>query len=121
MTMLVTLQQARDHIRSDTNADDADLTMKIEAASDAVIGYLDGYIPVDTNGDPAVDSHGDIVGVPARAMTRIKQATLLTIGYFYKERDGSQEFAVPKEFGYGYPLPQGATALLFPLAKIGPA
>lgn len=115
--MLVTLQQAREHLRSDSDADDADLTLKIEAASAAVIDYLGDFLPLDSNGDPLVDSAGDLIGVKPRAMTRIRQATLVTLAYFYRERDGSQEHAVPTQWGYGYALPQGATALLYSLRR----
>lgn len=115
--MLVTLQQARDHLRSDSDADDADLTLKIEAASAAVLDYLGEFVPRDSQGDPVTDSQGEIVGVKERALTRMKLATLVAVAYFYRERDGSQEHAVPTQWGYGYALPQGATALLYSLRK----
>lgn len=115
--MLVTLQQARDHLRADTDADDADLTLKIQTASAAVIDYVGDLVPRDSQGDPFLDSQGDIVGVKERALTRMKLATLVAVAYFYRERDGSQEFAVPTQWGYGYALPQGATALLYTLRK----
>lgn len=115
--MLVTLQQARDHLRADTDADDADLELKIEAASAAVIDYLAEFVPVDSQGDVLIDSQGDFIGVAERSMKRIKSAVLLTVAYLYRERDGSQEHAVPTQWGYGYSLPQGATALLYSLRK----
>lgn len=115
--MLVTLQQAREHLRSDTAADDADLTMKIEAATAGVLDYVGELVPRDSQGDPFVDSQGDLLGVPERALTRMKLATLVAVAYFYRERDGSQEHAVPTQWGYGYALPQGATALLYSLRK----
>ena len=93
--MLVTLQQARDHLRSDTDADDADLTLKIEAASAAVLDYLGEFVPRDSQGDPFTDSQGDVVGVKPAAMARIRNAVLVTVAYLYRERDGSQEYAVP--------------------------
>ncbi|AOV02391.1 head-tail connector protein [Delftia tsuruhatensis] len=115
--MLVTLAQARDHIRSDTDADDADLKLKIEGASAAVVDYLGSFLPLDSAGDPLEDSQGDLVGVKPRAMQRIRNAVLITVAYMYRERDGSQEYAVPTQWGYGYALPQGATALLYSLRK----
>lgn len=115
--MLVTLQQAREHLRADTDMDDADLTLKIQTASDAVIDYVGEVVPRDSQGDPLTDSQGEIVGVKERALTRMKLATLVAVAYFYRERDGSQEHAVPTQWGYGYALPQGATALLYSLRK----
>lgn len=115
--MLVTVDEARDHLRSDTDADTADLTAKIQAASDAVLDYVGTLVPRDTAGDPFLDSSGALIGVTERVVTRLKQATLITVGYLYRERAGSQEYAVPSAFGYGYSLPQGATALLYPLRR----
>lgn len=115
--MLVTVDEARDHLRSDTDADTSDLTAKIQAASDAVLDYVGTLVPRDTAGDPFLDSSGALLGIPERVVTRLKQATLITVGYLYRERAGSHEYAVPSAFGYGYSLPQGATALLYPLRR----
>ena len=115
--MLVTLQQARDHLRADNAADDDDLTLKIQTASDAVIDYVGNLVPRDSQGDPFTDSQGQIIGVKERALARMKLATLVAVAYFYRERDGSQEYAVPTQWGYGYSLPHGATALLYSLRK----
>lgn len=112
---LVTIAQFAAHARIDQIVDVDDVELKIQAASEAVMAYLGegaaGF--TDTNGDIFTDSQGDPLGVPAR----VQQATLLTAAAMYRERDGSQEYAVPSAFGYGYQLPQGATALLFGLRK----
>jgi len=107
--MLVTLQQAREHLRSDTDAGDNDLKLKVQAASDAVLDYLGDYA------DTFLDDAGEVD--PAKVPERVKQATLLTIGYFFIEREGSQEFRVDSQHGYGYALPQAAVALLYSLRK----
>jgi hypothetical protein len=108
---LVTLAQARSHLRSDTDADDADLQLKIEAASELVMDYLgDGAEAfTDSAGDVYEDSNGLAQDVPVR----VQQATLVTVNWLYKERDGSNEHAVDTKFGYGYTLPKGAIALLY--------
>lgn len=87
--MLVSLQQASDHLRRDTGDDDADLTLKIKAASLAVINYLGKdraaeVIIFDSAGDVIVDSSGDPVGVPEA----IQAAVMLLIGDLYADRDG---------------------------------
>lgn len=115
--MLVTLAQARDHLRSDTDADDADLTGKIQAASDAVLDYVGALVPRDTAGDPLTDTSGELIGVPERVLSRLREATLATVGYMYRERAGSREYAVPTAWGYGYTLPEGPTALLYSLRR----
>lgn len=103
--MLVTLQEARDHLRSDDTADNADLTIKIEAASEAVYSYLGKPTwPVDSSGH-------DVIPV------RVKQAVLSTVGWLYSEREGQMTSKV-QTTGYGYTLPQGATALLFDMREL---
>lgn len=104
---LVTLEQARAHLRSQDTADDADLEGKISAASSAVLKYVgdtfnntDGVIPLDTDGIPDVPDD-------------VKIACLLLIGDFYKNREPTETDTVPAEFGYGY-LPRAAVALLYP-------
>jgi hypothetical protein len=126
---LVTLEQASDHLRRDTSDDNNDLSLKIEAASGAVLRYLNGapyWVPLlGPDGTPLLDSSGDPIYEQDTAGDRIvlpevQNATLMLVGYFYKERDGSNEHAVPAQFGYGY-LPIGVTALLFPLRKLASA
>jgi len=110
MTMLVTLQQASDHLRRDTTDDDADLTLKIMAASAAVINYLksstaayettvdsddNDVIVVDTNGDPIVKDE-------------VRAATLLLVGVLYKGREGEGFNSVGN-------LPMAVQCLLYPL------
>lgn len=107
--MLVTLQQARDHLRSDTTADDNDLTLKIRGASRAVARYLKtaGMASfTDSAGDVMEDSAGEPIGVPED----VQDATLLLIGYLSRNRDGDEERA----FQMGF-LPAPVTALLYPL------
>ena len=107
---LVTLAQARAHLRSDTDADDADLQLKIEAASEAVMDYLGDYGSedfTDSAGDVYEDSNGIAQDVPAR----VQQATLVTVAWMYRERDGSNENEVSA--GHGFTLPKSATALLY--------
>lgn len=95
MTPLVTLQEASDHLRRDMDAGDSDdLTLKINAASEAVANYLEW----DEAPDP----------VPAV----VKAATLNLVGEMYRERDG--EMSGQNTWGYGY-LPIGVVALLYPL------
>lgn len=107
---LVSMAQARAHLRSDDSDDDTDLAMKIMAASAAVVDYLGEYA------EDFADADGKVLS-GATVPSRVQMATLLTVGYLYRERDGSQDYAVPEQFGYGYSLPKGATALLYSLRK----
>lgn len=79
MVMLVTLQKASDHLRRDTTDDDNDLTLKIAAASQAVLNYLKEVDFLDSAGE--VDS---TMTVPEP----IQAAVLLILGGLYNDRDG---------------------------------
>lgn len=97
MVMLVTLQQASDHLRRDTTDDDADLTLKIHAASNAILNYMKRsgrpYVYLlDSNGDIYFDSAGhpefilDSSGEPV-VLPEVQAAVLLMIGTLYADRD----------------------------------
>jgi hypothetical protein len=106
--MLVTLDQGKSHLRVDFEDEDNDITLKIHAASGAVLNYLKSgaNIFLDSNGDLEFDSNEEPVGVPFE----VKAATLLMLGFLYKDRDENADGA----FQQGY-LPMPVTALLFPL------
>lgn len=107
MVMLVSLQQASDHLRRDTGDDDNDLILKVQAASGAVINYLkDGATFLETAVE--LDANGEPIGIPFE----VKAAVLLMVGYLYKERDGDDG----KSYEMGY-LPRPVMSLLYPLRK----
>lgn len=106
--ILVTLAEAKRHLRIIDDADDPDLELRILAASEAVRNYLKDGVDAftDSNGDLILDSAGDPVGVPFV----VKAATLLMLGYLYKDRDENADDAYEQGF-----LPKPVTALLYPL------
>lgn len=104
--MLVTLQQAKDHLRVDTDFQDNEIALIIEGASDAVARYL-------TSTDPeATDAYMDSNGEPITELVPpvVRNATLIMIGYLFRNRDENEGEA----FERGY-LPKPVTALLYPL------
>lgn len=106
--MLVSLDAAKSHLRVDNSDEDNDITLKIHAASGAVLNYLKSGANkfLDSNGDVEIDSANDPVGVPYE----VEAATLLMLGYLYKDRDENADGA----YAQGY-LPKPVTALLYPL------
>jgi hypothetical protein len=91
MVQLVTLQQAKDHLRRDTDDGDADLLISIKAASRAVLNYISDQSFLNSSGEPDYDSAGDPVGVP----DPIQSAVLILVGNLDADRIG-QEFTNPK-------------------------
>lgn len=102
--MLLTVKQAADHLRIDDYADEvADLTLKIEAASEIVLGYVER-----TEEDYQEDSSGDST-VPKI----LQSAVLLLVGDMYRHRDTEM-----KEYN-GAALPPAVRAILYPLKTFG--
>lgn len=128
MTSLVTLTEAKGHLRCDSDADDAWLNIFIPAISQAVIAWLKddwrAYEPeLGSDGEPLEDSNGDYVYLLLDSdgdyipKAMVKAAVLVELGQQYRFRDGSGAYSVPAHWGHGYTLGAGATALLTPLRK----
>jgi hypothetical protein len=105
---LVSIELAKQHLRVDYDDEDAIITAYVEAASEAVINYLKSGADyfLDSAGFVPEDSAGDPLGVPGA----VRAATLLQIGFLWKDRDNDEGKAY--EMGY---LPRPVTALLYPL------
>lgn len=128
MVMLVTLEQAKDHLRVDTDDGDSDLTLKINGASNAVLNYLktsgvayeydrdsSGDVVYDSSGDPVyvLNSSGDLVPLP-----EVQAAVLILLGTLYIDRD-AQEFVeggITQSLGE-LTLPRTVKWLLDPLRR----
>lgn len=119
--MYVTLARAKQHLNMDHDEDDNLIEAYIGAASEAVKNYLKSASPYeverDSNDDPIVDSSGDPVYLvdssgDKQVKYAVQAATLLQIGFLYKDRDENADQAY--EMGF---LPKPVTALLYPLRK----
>lgn len=98
MVMLVTLQEASDHLRRDNDADDNDLVLKIHAASNSVLNYLKDFMlayqfEIDDHGVAVLDSSDEIVYLEDSsgefiAREEVKHAVLIVLGVYYNEREG---------------------------------
>lgn len=94
---MITLDELKLQARIDTDAEDALLQVFADAATASVEKYITD----------------ELTEVPEAV---VKHATLALASMMYRERDGSNEYAVPAQYGYGY-LPVGVTALLYPYRK----
>lgn len=117
--MYVTLTRAKQHLNMDHDLDDPLIEAYIGAASEAVKNYLKSASPYeverDSNDDPIFDSSGDpIYAVDSNGdkivRYAVKAATLLQLGFLYKDRDENADGA----YDMGY-LPKPVTALLYSL------
>lgn len=128
MVMLVTLQQASDHLRRDTTDDDNDLTLKISGASRAVLNYLKNDMlayefEADETGQPILDSSGDIVYLLDSSgdyisRPEVQQAVLIMIGVMYADRQAVQYIDGESEPRLGnMSLPKTVHWLLDPIRK----
>lgn len=103
--MLVTLEEAKAHLRVDHDLDDSTIEIYINGSSESVINYLDGASPYLLDEDGKETTKVKYV---------VKAATLIMVGEFYKNREANQDGAMPTGFGYGY-LPYPVVSLLYPL------
>ena len=129
MTELVTLEEARAHLRldepdSDGGPDDLWLSVFIPAVSEAVLNWLKdewrAYYPeMDSNGVVSTDSNGDpIPATPLTPKLSVKAAVLIELASQFRFRDGeSTDNVVTPDAGHGYVLNKVSTSLLVPLRK----
>src|SRR5690606_1724918 len=126
MNNLVTLDEARDHLRLDEGPDDTWLATWIPVVSEAVALWLKDewrlYQPeVDSDGEPVLDSDGrpvavlDSGGEPVVRWT-VKAACLVELASQsrFRECEGKDN-SVPAGAGNGYVLSKASPALLKPL------
>ena len=100
---LVTLAAAKSQVEVDHDSDDSLIYIYIEAASAAVLNYLDRSDAaeyLDTSDDVDIET----------VEPEVKQAVLLLVNYFYNDRGG--ENSGEYEFGY---LPRPVISILYPL------
>lgn len=132
MIELVTIKDAREHLRLDYDEaggpDDPWLEVMIPAISQAVALWLkdewrlyvserdsDGEIVTDDNGNPvpAEDDEGDPIVQPV-----VRAAVLIELDSAYQFRSGEgRDNVVTPDAGYGYVLNKASTALLAPLRR----
>jgi Phage gp6-like head-tail connector protein len=118
--MLVTLEEAKDHLEVDFSSKDTMISLKVSSASGMVLNYLKSrrnlyVLLVDDDGEPLLDSQGEVVyeldSQGARIVRdEIKHAVLILVGMLFRDRDGVEA----KDWAPGF-LPAPVTAILYPL------
>lgn len=119
---LITLEEAKQHLYVDHDADDEYILAQIAAASGAILNYLkgapigqpdrdeQGAIMLDSSGDPIYqyDSNGLVIRYEIQAAVKI------LLGELYKNREATQDGRINEQAGYGF-LPYTVISLLYPL------
>lgn len=104
MIELVTLDEAKMHLRIDEDYGDSDLTLKIQGGSAALLAYIQG------SRDKVVAENGDLIeGEP---LTRMQTALLVLLGYLDRNRGGEEEEKLKQG-----ELPYAVTMLIYDLRR----
>lgn len=105
MIAFVTLEEAKAHLRIDTDAGDDELQQKIYSASASVLDYI------QSSRDVVVNDDGEVIE-GTNELDRVKMATLLLVGILDRVRNGEEETT----YHQGY-LPFTVTSLIYSLRK----
>lgn len=104
MIELVTLAEAKAHLRIDDDYGDADLTLKIQGGSAALLSYIQGSRQL------VVDEQGKLIdGEP---LSRMKTAMLVLLGYMDRNRGAEEEQKLMRG-----ELPLAVTMLIYDLRR----
>ncbi|MCW9666246.1 head-tail connector protein [Klebsiella oxytoca] len=104
MIELVTLLQAKEHLRIDDDAGDDDLLLKIQAGSAVLLSYIQG------SRDKVVDGDGNLIqGEP---LLRMQESLLRLLGYLDRNRNGEEEEKLQQG-----ELPFSVTMLIYDLRR----
>lgn len=104
MIELVTLEEAKLHLRIDDDYGDSDLTLKIQGGSAAILSYIQGSRSL------VVDDSGKLIdGEP---LTRVQTALLVLLGYLDRNRGGEEEEKLKQG-----ELPFSVSMLIYDLRK----
>lgn len=82
MIELVSLEEAKMHLRIDDDFSDSDLTMKIQGGSAAILSYIQG------SRDRVVDDSGELID--GEVLKRVQTALLVLLGYLDRNRGGEE-------------------------------
>jgi uncharacterized phage protein (predicted DNA packaging) len=104
MTELVTLEEAKLHLRIDEDYGDDDLMLKIKGGSAAILTYIQG------SRDSVVTQSGELIA--GEPLNRVKTALLVLLGYLDRNRSGEEE----EKLNQGE-LPFSVSMLIYDLRK----
>lgn len=104
MIQLVTLEQAKEHLRIDEGYGDDDLSLKIQGGSAALLSYIQG------SRGKVVSEDGNLI--EGETLSRLQTAILVLLGYLDRNRGGEEEEKLKKG-----ELPYAVTMLIYDLRR----
>ncbi|XUA20713.1 head-tail connector protein [Citrobacter sp. OP27] len=104
MIELVTLEEAKMHLRIDDDYGDPDITLKIQGGSAAILSYIQG------SRNLVVDDSG--VLIEGEILTRVQTALLVLLGYLDRNRGGEEVEKLKQG-----ELPYSVSMLIYDLRK----
>lgn len=112
-TELVTLEEAKAHLRVMDTSEDADITLKLRAAEEMAVNYLDRAVyPSQEQMDAAVAA-GTAGPLPMVSTFAVRAGILLLLGDLYTNREEVVTGTIATQ------MPTGARACLRPLRRMG--
>lgn len=112
-TELVTLQQAKGHLRVGHDHFDADIQLKLNAATLMALEYLDRAVYADQAALNAAMDSGDAGVLPMVVNDMVRSGILLLLGDLFANREETVTGTIATQ------LPTGARACLRPYRRMG--
>ena len=110
---LVTLEQAKAHLRVDGEDDDADIQLKLNAATEMAVAFIDRAVYASQAELTAATLAGDPGPCPMVATDMVRAGVLLILGDLYANREEVVTGTIATR------LPTGARACLLPVRRMG--
>ena len=110
---LVTLAQAKDHLRVSSPDEDADISLKLSAATEQAVIYLDRAVYATDADLQAAMAAGTAGDMPMVCSDMVRAGILLILGDLYANREDVITGTIATQ------LPTGAAACLRPLRRQG--
>lgn len=112
-TELVTLEEAKDHLRVTHDFEDADITLKLRAAEEIAVEYLDRAVYPSQEALDAALATETAGPDPMVCTDMVRAGILLLLGDLYANREETVTGSIATQ------LPTGARACLRPLRRLG--
>ncbi|EFI59765.1 MULTISPECIES: head-tail connector protein [Comamonas] len=110
---LVTMEQAKLHLRVIGNDEDAGIQLKLNAATEMAVSFLDRAVYATKADMDAAVAAGDPGPCPMVATDMVRAGILLLLGDLYANREEVITGTIATQ------LPTGAKACLLPLRRMG--